>query len=112
MPLGTFALTTSADDVDANKIVQLAINKNGIVSGTLHDKISDTVVAIQGSVDKETQRVSVRIGDSDRVIAETGLYNLTQDEASVLVHFGDITQDAYLLVRLPDPEASASASKE
>ncbi len=49
MPLGTFALTTSADDMEANKIVQLAIDKNGIVSGTLHDKTSDTVVAIQGA---------------------------------------------------------------
>ncbi len=110
MPLGTFALTTSADDVEATKIVQLAVDKNGIVSGTLHDKTADTVVAIQGRVDKETQRVAVRVGDSNRVVAETGLYNLTQDEASVLVHFGDITQDSCLLVRLPDPEAKQTPS--
>lgn len=110
LPLGTFALTTSKDDVDANKIVQLAINKDGIVSGTLHDQTADTVVALQGRVDKETQRVAVRVGDSDRVVAETGLYDLTQDEASVLVHFGDITQDSCLLVRLADPEAKPTGS--
>ncbi len=55
--------------------------------------------------------MAVRIGDSDRVVAETGLYNLTQDEAPLLVHFGDITQDTYLLVRLPDPEAKQPASQ-
>lgn len=104
LPLGTFALTTDPDDVDPSRIVQLAVNKAGIVSGTLYNKETDKVQAIQGRVDKETQRVALRIGESEQVIAETGLYNLTQDEASVLVHFGGETQDTYLLVRLPSPE--------
>jgi len=108
LPLGTFALTTDPDDVDPNRIVQLAVNKDGIVSGTLYNKVTDQTQAIQGRVDKETQRVALRIGESEDVIAETGLYNLTQDEASVLVHFGVETQDTYLLVRLPSPEEPVS----
>ncbi len=112
LPLGTFALTTSTDDLEPNQIVQLAVDKSGVIAGTLHDKSADTTVALQGRVDKDTQRVAVRVGDSDRVVAETGLYNLTQDEASVLIHFGNITQDNYLLVRLPDPESKPGNSKQ
>ncbi|MFG0264485.1 MAG: mu-protocadherin- cell-suface protein [Rhodopirellula sp. JB055] len=106
LPLGTFALTTDADDVDPDRIVQLAVNKEGIVSGTIHNQKTDETQAIQGQVDKQTQRVAMRIGENEDIVAETGLYNLTQDEASVLVHFGTETQDTYMLVRLPNPEDS------
>ncbi|EMB13277.1 mu-protocadherin-cell-suface protein [Rhodopirellula europaea] len=106
LPLGTFALTTDADDVDPDRVIQLAVNKEGIISGTLYNQKTDETQAIQGRVDKETQRVAMRIGESENVVAETGLYNLTQDEASVLVHFGTKTQDTYMLVRLPSPEDS------
>lgn len=107
LPLGTFALTTDPDDVDPNRIVQLAVNKEGIVSGTIYNRDTEQTQAIQGRVDKETQRVAMRIGESEDIIAETGLYNLTQDEASLLVHFGSETQDSYLLVRLPSPEETS-----
>lgn len=110
MPLGTFALTTDPDDTAADRIVQLAVDKQGIVSGTLYNKSTDKTQALQGRVDKETQRVAVRIGESEKVIAETGLYNLTQDEVSLLVHYGTQTQDDYLLVRLPSPDSSADAT--
>ncbi|MCA9260109.1 MAG: hypothetical protein KDA61_12945 [Planctomycetales bacterium] len=104
LPLGTFALMTDEDDVDPSRIVQLAVNKEGVVAGSIYNKETDQTQAIQGRVDKETQRVAMRIGTSEEVVAETGLYNLTQDEASVLVHFGAEQRDSYLLVRLPEPE--------
>ena len=40
---------------------------------------------------------------SEDVVAEIGLYNLTQDAAPVLVHFGPETVENYLLVRLDPP---------
>ena len=52
----------------------------------------------------------MRIGESENVIAETELYNLTQDEASILVHFGKETQESYLLVRLPSPEDAEASN--
>ena len=63
---------------------------------------------LQGQVDKETQRVAFRIGDSDDFVAETGLYDLTKDECPVLVHFGPDKTEQYLLVRLDNPEAEAA----
>lgn len=110
LPLGTFALTTDPDDIDPDRILQLAVNRDGVVSGTLYNRISDQTQAVQGRVDKETQRVAMRIGESENVIAETGLYNLTQDEASILVHFGKETQESYLLVRLPSPEDTETSN--
>ncbi|MCC9599085.1 hypothetical protein LOC67_00825 [Stieleria sp. JC731] len=110
MPLGTFALTADPADVNPSRIVQLAVNRQGIVSGTLYNNDTDQLQAIQGRVDKDTQRVAMRLGESEDVVVETGLYNLTQDEASVLVHYGSENHDEYLLVRLPSPEVSASGN--
>ena len=81
----------------------MAVSKEGIISGTLFNTATDTTQAIQGQVDKETQRVAMRFGDSEDIIAETGLYNLTQVEAPVLVHFGPEKIENWLLVRLDDP---------
>ncbi|MEM9365196.1 MAG: mu-protocadherin- cell-suface protein [Planctomycetota bacterium] len=106
LPLGTFVLTTDADDVDPSRVVQLAVNKEGVISGVIHNRDTDQTDAIQGQVDKETQRVALRVGESEDIVVETGLYNLTQDEVPVLVHFGTESQDKYLLIRLPEPEAS------
>ncbi len=107
LPLGTFALTTDPDDIDVSRTIQLAVNKSGVISGTMFNSETEKADSIQGRVDKETQRVALRFGESEKVVAETGLYNLTQDEAPLLIHFGTETQDDYLLVRLPQPEEDA-----
>lgn len=104
MALGTFAVASSEKETDPTRIVQLAVNKQGIVSGTLYNTQTDKAQTIQGSVDKETQRVAMRIGASEDVVIETGLYNLTKDEAPVMVHFGPEKVEYYLLVRLDNPD--------
>ena len=35
---------------------------------------------------------------------ETGIYNLTEDETTALVHFGKEQTQTWLMVRLPEPE--------
>ena len=104
LPLGTFAVSMDAKDTNPSMTLQLAVSKTGIISGTLFNVDTDQAQAIQGQVDKETQRVAIRIGESETVVAETGLYNLTQDEAPLLVHFGTESNENYLLVRLDAPE--------
>jgi hypothetical protein len=103
MPLGTFALSAGEKDVEPTRMVQLAVNKQGIISGTLFNTQTEENQSIQGQVDKETQRVAMRIGESEDLVVETGLYNLTQDEAPLLVHFGTDRVENWLLVRLEDP---------
>lgn len=100
LPLGTFAVSTNEKDVEPSHVIQLAVSKEGIVSGTLHNIDTDQCQTVQGQLDKDTQRVAFRLGESDSIVAETGLYNLTQEEAPVLVHFGAERTENYLLVRL------------
>jgi hypothetical protein len=104
LPLGTFAVSMNEKDTQPSMTVQLAVNRDGIVSGTLYNIDTDQAQAVQGQVDRETQRVAFRIGDSDSIVAETGLYNLTQSQAPVLVHFGTERVENYLLVRLENPD--------
>jgi hypothetical protein len=103
MPLGTFAVSTDEKDLKPSRVVQLAVDKNGIVAGTLYNYDTDKAQTVQGKVDKATQRVAIRFGDTEDVVAETGLYNLTQEQAPVLVHFGKEKVENYLLVRLEAP---------
>lgn len=100
MPLGTFAISSDESDADPTRVIQLAVDRSGVVSGTLYNTATDEAQTVLGQVDKDTQRVAVRIGESDDVIMETGLYNLTKDEAPVMVHFGPDRVEYWLLVRL------------
>jgi hypothetical protein len=105
MPLGTFAVSSNQKETEPTRLVQLAVNKDGIVSGTLYDEATDQTQTILGRVDKETQRVALRVGESEDFVVETGLYNLTQEEAPIMVHFGPDRVENWLLVRLEHPEA-------
>ncbi|QDU42462.1 hypothetical protein Mal52_09230 [Symmachiella dynata] len=104
MPLGTFAVSMNEKDVQPSLTMQLAVNRDGIISGTLYNIDTDQAQTVQGKVDKETQRAAFRIGDNEDIVAETGLYNLTQEEAPLLIHFGTERVENYLLVRLEQPE--------
>lgn len=104
LALGTFAVSTNTADNQPSRMVQLAVNKEGIISGTLFNTETDQATGIQGKVDKQTQRVAMRIGETGKVVAETGIYNLTQKEAPLLVHFGTEKSEQMLLVRLDAPE--------
>jgi hypothetical protein len=103
MPLGTFAVSTSEKETDPTRVMQLAVDRQGIISGTMLNTITNESQPIQGAVDKDTQRVAFRIGDNQDVVAETGLYNLTQSDVPLLVHYGTDRTENYLLVRLDAP---------
>jgi len=110
LPLGTFALTTGKDDTNAARVIQLAVDKQGIISGTLHNSSSDQTLVVQGRVDKNTQRVAFTIGDKNDVVFETGIYNLTQKETPILVHFGPDRTETDYLVRLTAPADGSSST--
>ena len=105
MALGTFAVSSNEKETDPSRVMQLAVDKDGVVSGTLFNTQTNEAETVQGRVDKETQRVAMRIGDKENIVVETGLYNLTQNEAPALVHFGPDKVEDWLLVRLEDSEA-------
>lgn len=108
LPLGTFALSEGESDTNPQRVIQLAVDKEGVVSGTMVNRSTNQVFPIQGRVDKDTQRVAFTIGDAKDVVFETGVFNLTQQQTPVLVH-GDAQHETYLMLRLEQPPASGSA---
>jgi hypothetical protein len=101
MPLGVFALV--ADDKGPPVMyLQLAISKQGAISGTYYNSNTKQTLPIAGSLDKSTQRVAFFTSKRTPVV-ETGLANLTKDQAPCLIHFAGITQN-WMLVRLPEPK--------
>jgi hypothetical protein len=107
MPLGVFAVTREGVD-DTNLLLQLAVSKEGIIAGTMFNESTETSRPVEGMVDKETQRAawSPADGKNTDVVMETGLYNLTENEATVLVHFGAEQTQTWAMVRLEEPEES------
>jgi hypothetical protein len=105
LPLGVFALT-KPEQAKSDVSIQLAVNKQGVIRGNYTDTVTDKNERIQGSVDKQTQRVAFTVGDNTTNVVETGLYNLTKDEAPCLIHFGSDRTEQWLLVRLKNPETT------
>jgi hypothetical protein len=107
MPLGTFSVATSQEDKNPVRVAQLAYdNKEGLISGTIFNRQSNNLYTLQGRVDPQTQRVAFTVGKDPNTVMETGLYNLTQNETPVLVHFGPTKTATYVFARLPEPPQS------
>ncbi len=102
-PLGVFGLIQSDEKV-AQRIVQIAVNKDGVLRGNYYDAVADNTLQVYGSVDKKTQRVAWSIGEKKDIVFETGLNNLTKDESTILVHYGKESTQQMILVRLPEPK--------
>ncbi len=107
LPLGVFALA-NLDGSKTNATVQLAISKQFEIRGNFTNTASGETEVIHGSADKKTQRVAFTVGDDHKTVYETGLYNLTKDEATALVHQGGDKTEQMLLVRLKKPSGSGS----
>jgi hypothetical protein len=104
LPLGVFAVVSDAEQTKTDRVVQLAVNKDGVIRGNMQDSLTDNVTPLVGAVDKETQRVAIRMEGNDKVVAETGLYNLTNDEVPILIHFGSDNRETRTLIRLKQRE--------
>ena len=82
---------------------QLAVNRDGIIRGNYYNTGDNNVKKVQGAVDKQTQRVTWVVADRKNLIFDTGLYDLTRKEATVLVHESPEKTLQWTLVRLEQP---------
>jgi hypothetical protein len=104
LPLGVFALTQDGEysGPDPTIVLQLAVSKEGIIAGTVQNKATDNAAEVEGTIDQESQRAAWgRVGE-DWPIMETGISNLTRDDAPALLHFADGQTQQWLLVRLDE----------
>jgi hypothetical protein len=108
LPLGTFAFTREGVD-DSQAMMELAINKQGVLAGTYYNEATQISRSLKGMLDKTTQLAAVGFADgkNPEVVMETGIQNLTQDEAPALLHQGTEVSTPVLLVRLQAPAENA-----
>ena len=107
LPLGVFALTQDGQKSgpDPTLFLQLAISKEGVISGTSHNTVTNQTQTVEGLADKASQRVAWAVEGKTRPIMETGISNLTSDTGPALVHFADGQTQQWLMVRLDEPAA-------
>ncbi len=108
MPLGVFSLV-QGDQTDSSVVFQLAVNKAGAIAGNYYGVLTETALPVHGSVNPKTQRAAWTVGDKTTTVFEAGIYNLTQQQAPVLVHVGPDKTQQWMLVRLKQPEGQAGA---
>lgn len=108
LPLGVFALTQDgeASGPEPTIFLQLAISKEGIIAGSIQNTATGKDAEVEGTIDRDSQRAAWGRTDQDWPIMETGIANLTRDEAPALLHFEDGQTQQWLLVRLEEPENS------
>ena len=110
MSLGVFAVTQDGEKTGPPPTLffQLAVNKQGVISGTLQNTATEKSQSIEGMVDQESQRAAWGIVDKKWPIMESGISDLTEDTTPVLLHFEDGQTQQWLLVRLEDPKGKAA----
>ncbi len=111
MPLGVFALTQKDDDSveDSTLFLQLAISKEGIIAGTFQNTATDKSFEVEGTIDRESQRAAWGPVGEDWPIMETGIYNLSENQAGALMHFDDGQTQEWSMVRLDEPTETDQA---
>ena len=109
LPLGVFAITQDgqASGPPPTLYLQLQVNKDGVITGTLQNMGTSGVQQIEGVVDKQSQRSAWTVTGKSWPVMETGISNLTQDQAPALVHFQDGKTQQWLLVRMDDPNGGS-----
>ncbi|HZZ72656.1 MAG TPA: protocadherin, partial [Pirellulales bacterium] len=107
--LGVFAMV-QGDETNSNDLFQLALDANGTLRGNYYNAISDSTTPLSGSLDKTSQRLAWTLDGKKTPVYETGLYNVTQAETTMLVHFGKDRTEQYKLFRLEQPENDSGTS--
>ncbi len=105
--LGVWAMV-QGKELQSDKMLQIAVNKEGVIRGNHYDALTETTLPIQGSVEKKTQRAAWTVGKNKEVVYETGIYNLSGEETQMLIHFGKEITQQWSLVRLEAPEDESS----
>jgi hypothetical protein len=111
LPLGVFSLV-QGDQSDTNVMFQLAVNKSGTIAGNYYSALTGTTAQVHGSVDKQTQRAAWTVGDNTTTVYDTGITNLTKDQAPVLIHIGKDKTQQWLLVRLQQNTDQQGAAQQ
>ncbi len=113
LPMGTFAVVADGNQKRSSRVLQLATSKDGQVRGNFVNQETDKATELYGAVDPKTQRVAFTTPEHEGIVAECGLWNLTQDTVPMLVHLSKDHTEERTLIRLTDgKEADAKADSK
>ena len=106
LPLGVFALAEKGSESveDATLYLQLAISKEGIIAGTFQNTATGSSTEVEGTIDRTSQRAAWGPVGKDWPIMETGINNLSENEAGALLHFAEGQTQQWTMVRLDEPK--------
>lgn len=102
LPLGVFALSqTSGEATNANMFMQLALNKTGELSGTYYNSSTNKAYEMTGSVDPNTQQVTLQVSDKlNSPVITTAINNLTDYQTTVQMQFSNGQDQTWTLTRV------------
>jgi hypothetical protein len=102
LPLGIFAVASNANAAaQSNRFIQLAVHRSGEIAGVYYNSATDVAQDLTGKVDSNSQKAYWSMtNQTGSPIASTGIYNLTEDQTPINVHFLDGTDQNWTLVRL------------
>jgi hypothetical protein len=104
MPLGVFAVSPD-EKTEPTAFLQLAVTKDGVIGGTYENTATNQSKNVAGKVDKSTQRAAWSVTDGNQdLVMEAGIFNLTQAQTPVLMHWGTEKTQTWLLVRMDPPK--------
>jgi hypothetical protein len=91
-------------------LLQLAINKDGVVRGNYLNQLTNEKSQVYGALDKKTHRISWTIGQNNSTVFDTNLADIANDDSQVLVHYGPDNTQKMALIRLPAPTNTDSGN--
>ena len=109
LPLGVFE-AIPPNKKSSNMLMQLAVNKDGMIRGNYYDIGDKNVQLIEGSIDKNIARSVWVVCRQERHHFRHQFIQPHRHEAAILVHVGKDKNERWVLVRL-QPPANAAASR-
>lgn len=107
--LGVFAMV-QGEETTSNNIFQLAVNKAGVLRGNYYNALTDTNEPVYGQVDPKSQRCCWTVGDKKTPTYEAGIFNLTEEQTTMMVHYSKEKSQQFTLIRIEQPDGSAAPS--
>lgn len=99
-PLGVYSLMTGPDDV-GTRVVQLAVDRHGHLTGNYFDMIANANHNISGDIDRDTQRAEWWLNRNPAVHFHARIYRLLQPFGTITVELPGGEQ-RWQFVRLED----------
>jgi hypothetical protein len=107
LSFGVFGIAAPGSQ-DASALIQLAVDRQGVLYGNYYDVLTGKESPITGKVDKQTELATFKVEGNESVEFEVSLVSLTQPTGTLTLRTADGKTRQASLSRLEDPSAQAN----